>query len=54
MNKKKIIMNSKKVLIEAIKKGGSTIRDFKNILGKKVIFKVVLKFIKEKGLIVKD
>ena len=31
---KKLIDNSKKVLIEAIKKGGSTIRDFKNISGK--------------------
>ncbi len=30
---KKIVMNSKKVLIEAIKKGGSSIRDFKNISG---------------------
>ena len=30
---KKIIQNSKKVLIEAIRKGGSTIRDFKNTLG---------------------
>ena len=32
---KKIIINSKKVLIDAIKKGGSTIRDFKNTSGKK-------------------
>ena len=31
---KKIILNSKKVLINAIKKGGSSIRDFKNTLGK--------------------
>ena len=30
---KKIIQNSKKVLIEAIRKGGSTIRDFKNTVG---------------------
>tara|TARA_E500000178_G_scaffold336309_1_gene374163 strand:+ start:12 stop:875 length:864 start_codon:yes stop_codon:yes gene_type:complete len=30
---KKIILNSKKVLLRAIKKGGSTIRDFKNIHG---------------------
>jgi len=29
----KIIKNSKKILISAIKKGGSTIKDFKNILG---------------------
>ena len=31
---KNIIVNSKKVLLNAIKKGGSSIRDFKNILGK--------------------
>ena len=30
---KRIVINSKKVLIEAIKKGGSSIRDFKNISG---------------------
>ena len=32
---KKIMINSKKVLFKAIKKGGSSIRDFKNTLGKK-------------------
>jgi len=32
---KKIEMNSKKVLLNAIKKGGSSIRDFKNISGQK-------------------
>ena len=31
-----------------LKKGGSSIRDFKNISGKKVLFKKILKFIKEK------
>ena len=31
----KIIQNSKKVLTNAIKKGGSTIRDFKNTIGNK-------------------
>ena len=31
---KKIVINSRKVLLTAIKKGGSSIRDFKNILGK--------------------
>ena len=31
---KKIIINSKKVLLDAIKKGGSSIRDFKNLSGK--------------------
>ena len=30
---KLLIKNSKKVLLNAIKKGGSTIRDFKNTLG---------------------
>ena len=32
---KKIVVNAKKVLLSAIKKGGSSIRDFKNISGKK-------------------
>ena len=32
---KKIIQNSKKVLTNAIKKGGSTIRDFKDTIGEK-------------------
>ena len=32
---KKIIINSKKILLNAIRKGGSTIRDFKNISGNK-------------------
>ncbi len=32
---KKIIINSRKVLSNAIKKGGSTIKDFKNTFGKK-------------------
>ena len=31
---KKIIINSKRVLIRAIKKGGSSIKDFKNTHGK--------------------
>jgi formamidopyrimidine-DNA glycosylase len=30
---KKIIINSKKILLNAIKKGGSSIRDFKNTIG---------------------
>ena len=34
----KIIKNSRKVLFEAIKKGGSSIKDFKNALGKKGTF----------------
>ena len=32
---KKIIINEKKVLLKAIKQGGSSIRDFRNTLGKK-------------------
>ncbi len=32
---KKIIINAKKVLLKAIKQGGSSIRDFKNTLGEK-------------------
>ena len=32
---KKIVVSAKKVLLSAIKKGGSSIRDFKNISGKK-------------------
>ena len=32
---KKILINSRKVLLNAISKGGSSIRDFKNISGKK-------------------
>ena len=35
---KKIILNSRRVLISAIKKGGSSIRDFKNTTGKKGSF----------------
>ena len=31
---KKIVINSKKVLFKSIIKGGSSIRDFKNIVGK--------------------
>ena len=32
---KKIILNTRKVLLKAIQKGGSSIRDFKNTIGKK-------------------
>ncbi len=35
---KKIIINSRKVLSNAIKKGGSSVRDFKNTFGKKGSF----------------
>ncbi len=34
----KIIINSRKVLLNAIKKGGSSVRDFKNTFGKKGSF----------------
>ena len=40
---KKIILNSKRVLSNAIKKGGSTIRDFKNTNGKKGNFQTGFK-----------
>ena len=47
---KKIILNSKKVLFEAIKKGGSTIRDFKNTLGLKGNFQSSFKVYQREGL----
>ena len=47
---KKIIMNSKKILFEAIKKGGSTIRDFKNTLGYKGNFQSSFKVYQREGL----
>ena len=50
---KKIIVNSKKVLFEAIKKGGSTIRDFKNTLGLKGNFQSSFKVYQREGLICK-
>ena len=47
---KKIIINSKKVLLEAIKKGGSSIRDFKNISGKIGKFQKSFKVYEREGL----
>ncbi len=47
---KKIINISKKVLIKAIKKGGSSIRDFKNISGKKGTFQKDFKVYERTGL----
>ena len=47
---KKIIINSRKVLINAIKKGGSSIRDFKNISGKKGKFQKDFKVYDRAGL----
>ena len=47
---KKIMINSKKVLLNAIKKGGSTIRDFKNTTGKKGNFQKNFKVYDRMGL----
>ena len=49
-NCKKIIINSKKVLRNAIKKGGSSIRDFKNIAGKEGTFQRNFKVYERDGL----
>ena len=46
---KKIIINSRKVLLNAIKRGGSSIRDFKNILGKKGNFQKDFKVYDKEG-----
>ena len=46
----KIIINSKKVLLNAIKKGGSSIRDFKNTLGKRGDFQKDFKVYEREGL----
>ena len=53
MNKndcKKLVINSKKVLREAINKGGSTIRDFKSILGSEGSFQKEFKVYAREGL----
>ena len=47
---KSIIDYSKKVLSEAIKKGGSSIRDFKNISGKEGNFQKIFKVYDREGL----
>ena len=47
---KNIIINTKKVLNDSIKKGGSSIRDFKNISGKKGNFQKDLKVYDRDGL----
>ena len=46
---KKIVTNSKKVLLEAIKKGGSSIRNFKNILGNEGNFQKSFKVYQREG-----
>ena len=47
---KKIIINSRRVLLNAIKRGGSTIRDFKNTSGKKGNFQKDFKVYDREGL----
>ena len=47
---KKIITNSRKILSNAIKKGGSSIRDFKNISGKSGHFQKNFKVYERQGL----
>ena len=47
---KKIIINSKKVLLNAIKKGGSSIRDFKNLSGRNGSFQKDFKVYDREGL----
>ena len=47
---KKIILNSRKILINAIKKGGSSIRDFKNTFGKGGNFQKDFKVYERTGL----
>ena len=47
---KNIIINTKKVLNDSIKKGGSSIRDFKNISGKKGDFQKDFKVYDRDGL----
>tara|TARA_B100002052_G_scaffold178708_1_gene162665 strand:- start:801 stop:1664 length:864 start_codon:yes stop_codon:yes gene_type:complete len=47
---KKIRFFSKKVLLDAIKKGGSSIRDFKNILGKSGNFQKNFRVYEREGL----
>ena len=47
---KEILINSRKVLSEAIKKGGSSIKDFKNISGKDGGFQSEFKVYQREGL----
>ena len=49
-DRKKIEVNSKKILLEAIKKGGSSIRDFKNVSGSKGNFQKDFKVYEREGL----
>ena len=47
---KKLIINSKKILSLAIKKGGSSIKDFKNTHGKKGTFQKIFNVYERSGL----
>jgi len=47
---KKILINSKKVLLNAIKKGGSSIKDFRNTSGKKGGFQKEFRVYERNGL----
>ena len=49
-NCKQIIINSKKVLLNAIKQGGSSIRDFKNVEGNQGSFQNNFKVYQREGL----
>ena len=49
-NCKQIIVNSKKVLLNAIKQGGSSIRDFKNVEGNQGSFQNNFKVYQREGL----
>ena len=51
---KKIAIYSRKVLSDAIRKGGSSIRNFKNILGKEGTFQKEFKVYEREGLVCKQ
>ena len=51
---KKIILNSKKILLKAISKGGSSIRDFKNTSGSKGGFQNEFKVYQQQGMMCKN
>tara|TARA_B100001057_G_scaffold36681_1_gene33202 strand:- start:20 stop:883 length:864 start_codon:yes stop_codon:yes gene_type:complete len=51
---KKIAVNSRKVLSDAIRKGGSSIRNFKNISGKEGTFQKEFKVYEREGLVCKQ
>ena len=51
---KKIILNSKKILLKAISKGGSSIRDFKNTSGSMGGFQNEFKVYQQQGMMCKN